>query len=185
MHGIAHEAQRTRGRRPRVAVRAVSPGDEDLLRRMFSRLSQRSIYRRFHMPYPRVPEWAVSLFTNVGGDQGESLVAVAGGEILGHALYVRSDYGHDAEMAVLVEDGWQSKGVGRMLVSELARSAAGRGIETFAAEVLGENQRALGLMTSLFAGTRYATRGGVYHLRVPLRTPGPAASPAGTVRHAA
>src|SRR3712207_4066983 len=69
MYEIVREAGRTRGRRPRVAVRAVSPGDEDLLRRMFSRLSQRSIYRRFHMPYPRVPEWAVSLFTNVGGYQ--------------------------------------------------------------------------------------------------------------------
>ena len=72
-----------------------------------------------------------------------------------------------------------------MLVSELARSAAGRGIETFTAEVLGENEHALGLLTSLFAGTRYATRGGVYHLRMPLRTPGPAANPAGTVRQAA
>jgi GNAT superfamily N-acetyltransferase len=185
MHDIAHEVGRPRGLRPEVAVRAVSPGDEDPLRRMFSRLSQQTIYRRFHLPYPRVPEWAVALFTGVDRYQGESLVAVAGDEIIGHALYVRSDYGSDAEMAVLVGDGWQSKGVGRMLVSELARSAAGRGIETFTAGMLGENERALGLLTSVFAGTRYATRGRVHHLRMPLRMPGPAASPAGTVRQAA
>jgi GNAT superfamily N-acetyltransferase len=185
MHDIAHEAGQTRGRRPEVVVRAISPGDGDLLRRMFSRLSQLSIYRRFHLPYPRVPEWAVALFTGVDGYQGEFLVAVAGGEIVGHALYTRSDYGRNAEMAVLVEDGWQSKGVGRLLVSELARSAAGRGIETFTAEVLRENERALGLLTSVFAGARYATRGGVYHLRMPLRTPGPAASPTVTVPYAA
>ncbi len=175
----------TRDRRDGVFVRAASPGDRDRLRRMFSRLSRRSIYQRFHLPYPRVPEWAVALFTGAGDYGGESLVAVAGGEILGHAVYVRSEYGHDAEMAVLVEDGWQSKGIGRLLVSELARRVAGRGIETFTAEVLAENQRALGLLTAVFAGTRYAMRDGVYHVRMPLLAPKPTGNPAEAVGRAA
>ncbi len=88
-------------------------------------------------------------------------------------------------MAVLVEDAWQSRGVGRLLVSELSGSAAGRGIETFTGEVLGENQRALGLLTSVFAGTRYAMKDGVYHVRMPLRTFAATASPAGPSRSAA
>jgi GNAT superfamily N-acetyltransferase len=185
VHDAANSVGPTHGRRPEVAVRAVAPGDEDRLRRMFSRLSGRSIYQRFHAPYPSVPEWAVALFTEVDGHRRRSLVAVAGDEIVGHALYVRSDYGHDAEMAVLVEDGWQSNGVGRLLVSELARSAASRDVEIFTGEALGENQRALGLVTSVFAGTRYTLRGGAYHVRMPLRAPGPAANPAGTVPRAA
>ena len=171
--------------RPGVTVRAVAPGDEDRLLRMFSQLSGRSIYQRFHLPYPRVPEWAIALFTDADDYGREVLVAVAGGEIVGHALYVRSDYGQDAEMAVLVEDGWQSRGIERLLASELARHAAGRGIETFTAEVLGENQRALGLLTTVFAGARYAVRDGVYHVRMPLRAPDPATRSAKAVRRAA
>jgi GNAT superfamily N-acetyltransferase len=185
MHDVAQTLGSTRGRRLEVSVRPVSPGDGGRLRRMFSRLSGRSIYQRFHIPYPRVPEWAVALFADVDGDQGEALVALVGDEIVGHALYVRSDHGHDAEMAVLVEDGWQSGGLGRLLVWELARSAAGRGIETFCGEVLGENQRALGLLTAVFPGTRYAMRDGVYHVRMPLRAPDPADKLAGTARRAA
>ncbi len=112
MHDVAQTLGSTRGRRPEVSVRPVSPADGGRLRRRFSRLSGRSIYQRFHIPYPRVPEWAVALFADVNGDQGEALVALVGDEIVGHALYVRSDHGHDAEMAVLVEDGWQSGGSG-------------------------------------------------------------------------
>ncbi len=185
MRDIANPVGPTRDRGSEVSVRAASPGDRDRLLRMFSRLSRRSIFLRFHLPYPRVPEWALALFTNADDYGGESLVAVAGDEILGHALYVRSDYGHDAEMAVLVEDGWQSEGIGRLLVSELARRAAGRGIETFTGEVLGENQRALGLLTAAFAGTRYTMRDGVYHVRMPLRAPEPKGDPAETARRAA
>ena len=88
-------------------------------------------------------------------------------------------------MAVLVGDGWQSGGVGRLLVWELARSAAGRGIETFCGEVLGKNHRALGLLTAVFLGTRYVMRNGVYHVRMPLRVPDPADKLVGTARRAA
>ena len=185
MHDVAQTLGSTRGRRPEVSIRPVSPRDGGRLRRMFSRLSGRSIYQRFQIPYPRVPEWVVALFADVDGGQGKALVAMVGDEIVGHALYVRSDHGNDAEMAVLVEDGWQSGGVGRLLVRELARSAAGRGIETFCGEVLGENHRALGLLTAVFPGTSYAMRDGVYQVRMPLRAPDPAYKLAETARRAA
>ncbi len=55
-----------------VGIRAVSLGDGKLLRRMFSRLSRESIYWRFHMPYPSVPERAVALFTSVDEAQGNT-----------------------------------------------------------------------------------------------------------------
>lgn len=46
---------------PKVQIRAVSPGDEDGLREMFSRLSRESINKRFHLPMPRVPDWALAI----------------------------------------------------------------------------------------------------------------------------
>jgi GNAT superfamily N-acetyltransferase len=137
---------------------------------MCSRLSRKTIYRRFHMPYPRVPEWALASFTRAD-DQAASLVAVVGDEIVGHAIYVRSDSGREAEFALVVEDRWQSQGVGKLLLSELARRARHRGVETFTGEVLGENQRVLGLLDAVFVEVNHLMKDGVYHVRAPLRTP--------------
>jgi len=100
-----------------------------------------------------------------------SLVAVVGEEIVGHAIYVRSDSGSDAEFALVVEDRWQSKGVGKMLLSELAERARHRGVETFSGEVLGENRRVLGLLDAVFVGVDQLLRDGVYHVRVRLKMP--------------
>lgn len=94
-----------------VCIRAVSSGDEEGLRGMFSRLSKKTIYQRLHMPYPRVPGWALASFMHADV-QAASLVAVVGEEIIGHAIYVRSDSGRDDEFALVVEDRWQSQGWG-------------------------------------------------------------------------
>ena len=58
---------------------------------------------------------------DVGHRDGGSLVAVAGGEIVGHAMYARENGDDEAEVAVVVEDRWQSRGVGKLLLAGLAR----------------------------------------------------------------
>ena len=153
-----------------VRIRAVSSGNEEGLRGMFSRLSKKTIYQRFHMPYPRVPGWALASFTRAD-DQAASLVAVVGDEIVGHAIYVRSDSGREAEFALVVEDRWQSQGVGKRLLTQLSERARHRGVETFTGEVLAENRRVLGLLDAVFVEVNYLIKDGVYHVRVPLRTP--------------
>ena len=46
-------------------------------------------------------------------------------------MYVRLENITEAEMAIIVEDGWQSNGVGKSLLSELDERARRRGIDTF------------------------------------------------------
>ena len=152
---------------------------------MLSRLSSETIYLRFHLPYPEVPEWMVAFMLEVDHHDKESLVAVAEGEIVGHAMYVRLEKDStEAEMAIIVEDGWQSKGVGKSLLSELAQRAKLRGIEHFSAEVLGENRRMLAL-TAMFAETGYMIEDTLYHVRMPLRTLEPTGSARRTLRRVA
>ena len=50
---------------PKVRIRAVSLGDEDGLREMLFRLSRGTTYKRFHLPMPRVPDWALAYLTDV------------------------------------------------------------------------------------------------------------------------
>jgi GNAT superfamily N-acetyltransferase len=142
---------------------------------MLSRLSQESTYLRFHAPYPRVPGWAAASFADANRPDGESLVAVADGEIVGHAMYVRQG-AEEAEFAVVVEDRWQARGVGKRLLRTLAARAKGRGVETFTGAVLGENRRMLDLIRFAFAGVGYAIGDGAYQVNLPLRAPEPAAS---------
>ena len=135
---------------------------------MFSRLSRETLYRRFHAPYPRVPEWALHRLLGVERYNGESIVAIASNEIVGHAMYVPSPDGREAEVAVVVEDSWQSKGVGKLLISELAERAKQRGIQFFTGTVLSENRRALDFFLAASSEVRCELKDGSYLLRAPL-----------------
>ncbi|MGH3086946.1 MAG: GNAT family N-acetyltransferase [Rubrobacteraceae bacterium] len=148
-------------------IRRPSANDREKLRDMFDRLSEKSIHHRFHMPYPSVPEWMAVHLSKANRPGEGSLVAVAEGEIIAHAMYVVESLG-EAEMAVMVEDRWQSRGVGKLLLFHLALEAKRRGVETFTAVVLGENRRMLGLLDTVFANVEYVAGGGAYKVRVPL-----------------
>ncbi|MBV9453316.1 MAG: GNAT family N-acetyltransferase, partial [Rubrobacter sp.] len=153
-------------------IRAVSPRDEDGLREVLSRLSGETIRKRFHLPMPRMPEWALAYLTEVDHHDRESLVALVGDEIVGHAMYARQE-ASEAEMAIVVEDRWQSRGIGRLLLRRLAEEAVHRKIEVFTGTVLGENRRALKFFSSVLPKARFKIREGVYHLYVPLPDPEP------------
>jgi GNAT superfamily N-acetyltransferase len=153
-----------------VLIRPVSPGDEDGLREMLSRLSRETIHRRFHLPMPNVPEWALAYLTDVDHYDKESLVALVGDEIVGQAMYARQE-ACTAEMAIVVEDRWQSRGIGKLLLSSLAEEAGRRGIEAFTGAVLGENRGALRFFSSVLSEMKFKIRGGVYQPYVPLLSP--------------
>ena len=153
---------------PAVCVQVLSPGDGDRLGRMFSRLTRETLYRRFHAPYPSMPEWALDRLLGVERCNRESVVAVARNEIVGHAMYVPSPDGREAEVAVVVDDSWQSRGVGTLLLSELAERAKKRGIESFTGTVLGENRRALDFFLATSSEVRYEVKDGSYLLRAPV-----------------
>jgi GNAT superfamily N-acetyltransferase len=167
-----------------VSIRVATPDDEENLCRMFSRLSSKSIYRRFHLPYRRVPEQMLNLMLDVDHHK-ESLLAVADEEIVGHAMYVKLANSGDAEVAFVVEDEWQSKGVGKLLLSEIAEKARRRDIETFTGQVLGENRRVLGLLNAVFVEVEYVISHSLYHFRVPLRTLKQTGRPVRDLRRAA
>jgi GNAT superfamily N-acetyltransferase len=156
-----------------ACVRSTAFREREKLRAMLSRLSVQSIYLRFHLPYPRVPDWALDVLAGAELRGGQSLVAVAGGEVVGHAMYVRWDADSEAEMAVVVEDAWQSRGIGKLIVAELAKRARRRGVDIFTAEVRGENQRMLTLLRSMFGDLDSKISDGSYHVRVPLWALGP------------
>ncbi len=171
MQSVIQPTEHIHHREPRanaVLVRPASQEDEESLRRMLSRLSRESVHLRFHAPLPRAPEWAVAMFANPDRRYGESLVAVAGGEVVGHAMYARQDGGDTAEFAIVVEDRCQDRGIGKQLLRALTEKAGREGVETFTGAVLGENRRMFGLVHSVFDKIGYAMEDGAYAVRAPL-----------------
>src|SRR3712207_7587471 len=128
-----------------VDTRPVRPDDGPRFCRLWGRLSPETVYRRFHAPLRRPPAGALPHLVAVDHDLREALVAVVGDEVVGVARYDRSptDPG-TAEVAVVVEDGWQGVGVGRQLLRELAETAARRGVRTLTATVQADNDRMVG-----------------------------------------
>jgi GNAT superfamily N-acetyltransferase len=166
-----------------IYIRIATPSDTEKLRAMLARSSTETIYTRFHTPFPEVPGWMVKLMLDSDHHDKEALVAVAEEKVVGHAMYVRLADDGEAEMAIIVEDSWQTKGVGKSLLLELAQMAWLRDIETFIGEVLGQNRPMLGL-AAMFPGADYTIEDRVYHVRMPLQAPAPAAL-SQTARHAA
>lgn len=127
--------------------RALEPSDEARLVRHFRRLSADTVYRRFFTPIPTLDGRLLAALLAVDHDRHEALVITVGDEIIAVASYHRhADEPATADVAVMVEDGWQHHGVGRHLVRQLSRLAASRGVERLHADVLPDNRQAVALI---------------------------------------
>ncbi|MGP3912147.1 bifunctional acetate--CoA ligase family protein/GNAT family N-acetyltransferase [Nonomuraea sp. 10N515B] len=126
-------------------VRPIKPADADRLRAFYSRLSDESIYFRFFGPRPRLSDRDVERFTNVDYLHRVALIATIGTEMVAVIRYDRTGPG-EAEVAFLVEDAHQGRGVASVLLEHLAATAREHGIERFIADVLPANMRMMGLL---------------------------------------
>ena len=123
-----------------VHVRPVRTTDGPAIRKFLEGLSPESIGFRF-FGQPNL-DWATRWSVNV--DYADRFVLLAEGGspqvILAHAAYVRIDASR-AEVAFMVADEWQGRGISTILLAHLAEVAQQHGISTFVAEVLPQNHR--------------------------------------------
>ena len=153
-----------------VTVRATVPEDAEDLGRMLSRCSAQTILFRFHSPFPRVPRAMLDRLADVDHRLGKSFVAETGGEVVGHAMFAREGEGdREAEVAVVVEDGWASRGVGWRLLNNVCEEARRDGVETLLCTTLGDNHRVRDVARRAFPEARITFSGGACDIRLPLR----------------
>ena len=126
-------------------VRPIRPADADRLRAFYSRLSDESIYFRFFGPRPRLTDREVEWFTHVDYVNRVALIATIGPDMVAVIRYDRIAPG-EAEVAFLVEDAHQGRGVASVLLEHLAATARERGIERFVADVLPANMKMMGVL---------------------------------------
>jgi RimJ/RimL family protein N-acetyltransferase len=121
-------------------LRPIRPDDARLLVEFYDRVSPESKYLRFFAPYPRLSERDVARFTQVDYIDRVALIITLGEQMIGVGRYDRLE-NDQAEVAFLVEDAHQGRGIAQLLLEHLAEAARERGITKFVAEVLPQNRR--------------------------------------------
>lgn len=150
-------------------LRAVTPGDADALVALHSRFSERTRYLRYFSPYPRIPRADLHRFVNVDHHDREALAVWAGDRLLAVGRYDRLGPGaEEAEVAFAVEDAYQGRGIGSVLLEHLAAAALPAGITRFVAEVLPENAAMLRVFTDAGYEVQRRFEEGVVHLTFPI-----------------
>ncbi|MFE9174707.1 GNAT family N-acetyltransferase [Streptomyces sp. NPDC007126] len=130
-------------------VRPITVDDAERLVSFYEQVSDESKYYRFFAPYPRLSAKDVHRFTHHDFVDRVGLAATIGGEFIATVRYDRIGAGgtpatapaDEAEVAFLVQDAHQGRGVASALLEHIAAVARERGIRRFAAEVLPANTK--------------------------------------------
>ena len=134
----------------RVRLRPIRGEDESRLVAAYDRLSQYTAYQRFFAIMKRLPpDWA-HLLAHVDYHRRLALLAEVGPaedpELIGVARYEPTDQEDTAEIALVIQDGWQNRGLGGLMLEALLAAGEARGRRYFRAFVLASNARMLGLL---------------------------------------
>ncbi|MET9934129.1 MULTISPECIES: GNAT family N-acetyltransferase [unclassified Streptomyces] len=133
----------------------ITADDADRLVSFYEQVSDESKYYRFFAPYPRLSAKDVHRFTHHDFVNRVGLAATVGGEFIATVRYDRIDDrglpasapADEAEVAFLVQDAHQGRGVASALLEHIAAVARERGIRRFAAEVLPANTKMIKVFT--------------------------------------
>jgi acetyl coenzyme A synthetase (ADP forming)-like protein len=144
-----------------LRLRPPRAEDEKALLEFFGGLSEQSLYYRFH-GFPSLDEKLVDHFVDPDWHEQGHLIGEMEGRVIALASYVRLRDPLAAEVAFVVADAFQRRGIGTRMLEQLSERAAAVGIERFVAEVLVENSQMLRVFEAVgFESTRTLESGTV------------------------
>jgi len=157
---------------PEIALRPIRPDDKELLVAGHGRLSDRSVYQRFLSPKPRLSASELRYLTEVDQVDHVALVAVLARSpetLVGVGRWVRDEQHRDeAEIAIVIADDLQGRGVGTLIGRALAEAALERGVVRFTATMLPSNTAAHRLFRKISEHLEVTREHGVDELVVEL-----------------
>jgi acyl-CoA hydrolase/GNAT superfamily N-acetyltransferase len=127
-----------------INFRPIHPTDTPRMRELFHRLSEATIYYRFMSHQQFVPRRQIQDFVYIDHRNDVAIVGTLpeayGDDIIAIGSYYLDPKTNLAEVAFVVHDEWQNRGIGAFLFLHLIRIARRNGIRGFTAEVLVENK---------------------------------------------
>jgi acyl-CoA synthetase (NDP forming)/GNAT superfamily N-acetyltransferase len=159
----------------RVAhLRPVRPQDADAIVAFYEGVSDESRYLRFFAPMPQLSSRDLRRFTQVDYRDRVGLVVTVAGRIIAFGQYERLPARQDhpgpaeAEVAFLVQDVHQGRGIGQLMLEHLAQAARERDVDLFVADILPGNQAMIGVFTDAGYTMQRRFEDGVMRLEFPI-----------------
>ena len=155
-----------------VRFRAIKPSDEEGMRKLFYRFSDKAVYYRFFSPIKTMPHSKMQSYVNTDYSKTMSIVGLVGepGErhIIAEARFIKDNkIPPFADVAFVVDEKYHGMGIATFLYKMLIRLARDRGIEGFTADVLSSNASMMKVFEK--GGTVQAKlEYGSYALRIPF-----------------
>ncbi|MGW6408590.1 bifunctional acetate--CoA ligase family protein/GNAT family N-acetyltransferase [Streptomyces vinaceus] len=157
-------------------IRPITTEDAGRLVSFYEQVSDESKYYRFFAPYPRLSARDVHRFTHHDYVDRVGLAATIGEEFIGTVRYDRigpdgrpaSAPADEAEVAFLVQDAHQGRGVASALLEHIGAVARERGIRRFAAEVLPANNKMIKVFKDAGYEQKRSFEDGSVHLTLDL-----------------
>lgn len=157
-------------------IRPITTEDAARLVSFYEQVSDESKYYRFFAPYPRLSDRDVHRFTHHDYVDRVGLAATIGGEFIGTVRYDRigadgrsaTGPSDEAEVAFLVQDAHQGRGVASALLEHIGAVARERGIRRFAAEVLPANTKMIKVFKDAGYEQKRSFEDGSVHLTLGL-----------------
>jgi GNAT superfamily N-acetyltransferase len=157
-----------------VTIRAIQPDDAPRLQALHARLSAESIFLRFLGQLKTLPPEEAQRLARVDYEKSMALVATHGqaGEepIIGVARYAASNPAEPdaAEAAIVVEDAFQGRGLGSLLLDRLMKYARAHGVRYFLATVHHSNAEIMRFIERSGLPVEKRREAGVWEVRVRL-----------------
>jgi acyl-CoA hydrolase/RimJ/RimL family protein N-acetyltransferase len=169
----ALETYRTTYKGFEVLLRPVKISDEPILKEFFYSLSDDSIYRRFISTRKDMPHNRLLQFVTIDYTKEMIILAVLQEgikeTIVGMAQYVINPDTNTAEVAFVVRDDYQNKGIGTELLSYITYIAKKNGLHGFTAALLIENKHMLHLFEKAGFSIEKRAESGMYELKMSFR----------------
>jgi len=132
-----------------IFFRPVKPTDEPALSEMLYSLSEESVRKRYMTRTKAFPHKDVQQLTNIDYKNDLAIVGVvpgvSGEQIVAIGQYFLDPKTQSAEVAFIVQDEWQQKGMGTFLLDYLTQIAKQRGVKRFYGKVLPNNKPMLAI----------------------------------------
>jgi len=148
-------------------IRPITADDKELLVDFYGRVSDESKYYRFFSPMPTLSEKDINRFTEVDYVGRVAFILTLRGRMIAVGRYDEVAPG-EAEVAFLVEDHYQGRGIAQLLLEHLAQAGRERGITKFVAEVLPDNSRMIQTFRDVGYKVASGYEDGVISLEFPI-----------------
>jgi acyl-CoA synthetase (NDP forming)/GNAT superfamily N-acetyltransferase len=150
-------------------IRSARRTDAPELQAMYERVSPDTLYLRFFTMSRALLDRDIDRLTREPDAWHVSLVAEVAGAVVGVATFERGDTPGEAEVAFIVDDAFQGRGVGMLLLEHLAAAAPRHGVVRFVADTLPANARMLHVFADAGFPVQTTLDQGVVRVVMPLR----------------